>query len=58
MVPGALRNLGRTLNAETRKHAVQSLQRQCRAFAALPQEAFESEEKIQVTVRPTTLHSF
>ena len=50
MVPGALRRLGRKLNAETGRHAVQSLQRQCRAFSALPQEAYESEEKIRVTV--------
>ena len=46
MVPGALRRLSRELSA------VRSLQGQCRTFAALPAEAFESEEKIKVTVQP------
>ena len=50
MVPRAFWSFGRKLNAEPGKFTVQSLQGQCRAFAALPQEAFESEEKIRVTV--------
>ncbi len=50
MVPGALRRLGRKLSVETRRHAAQSLKGHCRAFAALPQEAYESEERIKVTV--------
>ena len=51
MLPVSLRRFSRQLSAG------RALQRQCRAFAALPQEAAESEEKIKVTVLKLCVHA-
>ena len=50
MVPGTMRRLCRNFNGENGRCILKAVRGQCRSFAALPQEAFESEEKIRVTV--------